>query len=242
MLNPPKQILNRVTITGADDSIEPRELLQLSNEFPFVEWGILMSKSQVGNARFPSPAWLRDLEDISPDLNLSAHLCGRVVRKLLLGDDELWAGWQRWFKRAQLNFHAEATPWDPLRFATALRAEKYKHLQWIFQIDGASGNEYVNAVRDLGTHIDVVELFDLSGGAGVLPWEWPKGDGQHRYRGYAGGLSPDNVVEQLAAIETVAQPPCWIDVETHVRSERDTAFDLAKVRAFLEAARPWVIE
>ncbi len=29
-------MIDRVTITGADDSIEPEELLPLSEEFPFV--------------------------------------------------------------------------------------------------------------------------------------------------------------------------------------------------------------
>ena len=32
-------ILDRVTITGADDSVRPTDLLELSREFPFVEWG-----------------------------------------------------------------------------------------------------------------------------------------------------------------------------------------------------------
>ena len=39
--------LTRVTITGADDSVEPRALAELSEAFPFVEWGLLMSKGHV---------------------------------------------------------------------------------------------------------------------------------------------------------------------------------------------------
>ena len=34
-----------VTITGADDSIQPSQLLDLQKEFPFVEWGILLSRN-----------------------------------------------------------------------------------------------------------------------------------------------------------------------------------------------------
>jgi hypothetical protein len=34
--------------------------------------------------------------------------------------------------------------------------------------------------------------------------------------------------------------PFWIDAETHLRSDGDRQFDLAKVRRFLEAAKPYV--
>lgn len=40
--------LTRVTITGADDAVEPAELQALSHEFPFVEWGILHSYKRFG--------------------------------------------------------------------------------------------------------------------------------------------------------------------------------------------------
>ena len=36
-------ILDRVTITGADDSIHVEQLAELSQAYPYVEWGILVS-------------------------------------------------------------------------------------------------------------------------------------------------------------------------------------------------------
>ena len=50
-------MLTRVTITGADDAVDPGALVALSAEFPFVEWGILFSKSREGEARYPSAEW-----------------------------------------------------------------------------------------------------------------------------------------------------------------------------------------
>ena len=44
--------LQYVTMTGADESVDPKALIELSKEFPFVEWGILIG-SQSG-MRFPS--------------------------------------------------------------------------------------------------------------------------------------------------------------------------------------------
>ena len=51
-------ILDRVTITGADDSIKATDLIPLSKRFPFVEWGILLSKNNEGSFRFPTRDWI----------------------------------------------------------------------------------------------------------------------------------------------------------------------------------------
>jgi phosphoribosylanthranilate isomerase len=84
-------------------------------------------------------------------------------------------------------------------------------------------------------------LFDTSGGAGVLPNRWP-GAWPGRYCGYAGGLGPDNVVEQLTRIRIAANEGerFWIDMERRVRSDDDEQFDLDKVRTVLEAVKPLV--
>jgi len=46
--------LDRVTITGADDQTSIAQMAEFSDMFSFVEWGILVSRSQEGAARFPS--------------------------------------------------------------------------------------------------------------------------------------------------------------------------------------------
>lgn len=43
--------------------------------------------------------------------------------------------------------------------------------------------------------------------------------------GYAGGLGPENINEQLYRISSVAKGPIWIDMETRVRSQYDLDFD-----------------
>ena len=98
-------------------------------------------------------------------------------------------------------------------------------------------NDLLDKVTSDG--INAVPLFDISGGRGIVPKEWPK---QKGYCGYAGGLSPDNLQEQLEKIEKVVDDvPIWIDAETHLRSPDNSILDLDKVRSFLEIARPWVI-
>lgn len=245
-----KKIVDRITLTGANEKTEPHDLLAISEEFPFVEWGILLSKANMGSApRFPGRKWLRKLacaEYMRPML-LSGHLCGRWVRDVCKGKwtflDDL-GELAKMFGRVQLNFHAEVHKLDHQQFVGAFRTTGGAHwaipyaegCQFIFQLDDV--NDSILDVAKAGG-VDAAPLFDLSGGAGVLPERWPVARG---YCGYAGGLSPENVAEQLALIERAAgDGPIWIDVETHVRSENDRIFDLDKVRAFIQNALPWVI-
>jgi hypothetical protein len=52
------RFITKVTVTGADDSVHPHQLVTLAEEFPFVEFGILLSRNSMGRTRFPSRAWL----------------------------------------------------------------------------------------------------------------------------------------------------------------------------------------
>ena len=84
--------INQVTLTGADDSVRPAHLIEISREYPFVEWGLLFSKSQQGTARFPSLNWLQELNHVAEgqNLNLCAHLCGLGVRDLIMDARFTW--------------------------------------------------------------------------------------------------------------------------------------------------------
>ncbi|MDO8469541.1 MAG: hypothetical protein Q7S84_00790 [bacterium] len=242
-----QEIVKTVTVTGADDSIRPQELIPIAEDFPFVEFGILLSKRRTGSTRFPSEDWLRELylvwyerKSQGKAFRLSGHLCGSWVRKLCQGEsdffDEFGYTWAM-FDRFQLNFHREPHRIDEKKFSSILR----QHLpdkQIIFQMDGNSNNEAIFYEMESRSGFTALPLFDASGGAGVLPKRWPEYIG---YAGYAGGLSPDNVGEELEKISKVARGHIWIDTETRVRSNHDATFDLQKVSQFLEVSRPWVI-
>ena len=240
-----KKILDKITITGADDSIKQEEILELSRQYPFVEWGILVSHSQIGCPRFPSEKWLKGLQILSQNIVMkcSAHVCGRWVRQICEGkwdwlhdiETKIWMS----FVRMQLNFHSYMHKIKQEEFIDGIKTRCPPSVrEVIFQIDNVN-NDILNIARE--SSINAVPLFDLSGGTGRLPDMWPTAMGC--YCGYAGGLSPENVVEQLELIETVCgDRTIWIDVETHVRSEDNQQFDLDKVVQFIEAAKPWVVD
>ncbi len=52
------KFIKQVTVTGADDSINYYRLFELSEKYPFVEWGLLLSKNSEGYPRFPTWNWI----------------------------------------------------------------------------------------------------------------------------------------------------------------------------------------
>lgn len=228
--------LDRVTITGADESINPQHLKDISKEYPFVEWGILYSikRNRNGAPRYPQQKWIEELRDINENsMRLSIHLCGRVVRDLVTN-----ARWQipisilKGFQRAQLNFHGERLDFHE-DFVNVL---PYRQ-KFIFQMDGINDNIIYKGLY-LGR--DVVPLFDNSHGAGVLPNTWSKPIAGI-YNGYAGGLGPKNLKKQLDKIaQVVKSERIWVDMETKVRSNDDQQFDLDKVIKCLDIAAEYM--
>lgn len=230
--------LDLVTITGADDSTAIRDIILTSREFPKVEWGILLSLKQEGNPRYPSYEWLDQLYAASKEfkLRLSAHICGRWVRNLIgLGDFFMLEHRPHhlgMFQRFQLNFHAERQERPVSKeFLAVLTALRFK--EFIFQQDGVNDNLFRDVWAVNGMKC-AVPLYDISGGCGILPERWPPAyEGVHN--GYAGGLGPDNLEEELPKIAKAAgKERFWIDVETKVRT--DEKLDIDKVKQFLEIA------
>lgn len=235
-------MLNKVTITGADDSIKPVNLVDLSQEYPFVEWGLLLSRSNEGNPRFPSRGWLRELVHKETfhgvPMQLSAHVCGGWCRDIVLNNlftiIQDRPEYMAMFQRVQLNF----SPYDASRSFVETLKEHYPHKQWIFQVGQKNRDDLLRYAHSQG--VNVACLFDRSGGKGKLPRTWPQPvDGI--YAGYAGGLGPDTLEEQIPKIlEAAGGKPFWIDMESRVRSNDDKYFDLDKVRTCLEIAKKWV--
>jgi hypothetical protein len=234
--------LKCVTLTGADDSTDPSDLIKLSREYPFVEWGILFSQNYDGTRRYPSKRWTTKLMALDlTGINFSAHIQGGYVRDMFEGkfsflDD--YPKFSKLCKRVQLNFHARKVPKTTVDFRSILRNQKKYPYQFILQNDGAN-NELISEFPDS----NVVPLFDVSGGAGVLPSEWPVrlpspyGD----YCGYAGGLGPDNLEQELPRIAIAAESAkVWVDMETRIRSNNDLNFDIDKCRRVLEITKPLI--
>lgn len=214
-------MLKKVTFTGIDQSVKAVEIAALHKEFPFVEFGFLISASLTGknkNPRYPSVAMLKGYRKMNVPMAL--HVCGALAMDLVKKDD--WESVRALvgdsldlFDRIQINAALARHMREKLSFPEGK--------QIILQLH--DGND---AMWEKYGHVkNVVGFQDNSGGTGRFDGEWrvPMAD----FFGYGGGISPENVVEAVRQINEVAHGvDYWIDMESGVRT-RDK-FDLAKCR------------
>ena len=230
--------LRYVTITGADDNVKYDQLWSLHKEFPFVEWAILFSQSKSGVDRYPSWDWVVGLLNFMQDgyaLNLSAHLCGKWVSDVLDGNFTFFNMEQiGCFRRVQLNLGAD-------RLKGALKNTAFLNAIRNVKKPVLLGGNYRGIKLDPDFFMDygLFPLFDASGGHGVLAQEWPVTFPiESLMCGYAGGLGPENLKEQLDKIcQVAAGSDVWVDMESKVRTGEKLDFN--KVRRVLEIAKSW---
>ena len=200
---------NFLTFTGVDADTDLDRLEALSRRFP-LEWGVLFSPDRQGEEpRYPAMEVIERIRDVP--VNKSAHLCGAYSKAVISGDPvELDLSE---FGRLQINSRLP-NPAAIAQFAA------FRELVPIMQ------------TRDLEfpEDGDVAILFDRSGGFGRPPEEWPRHPGD-RLVGYAGGISPENIQDVLAAVDSSG--PYWLDMESGIRT--DDLLDLDKCEAVAQA-------
>jgi len=225
-------MINRITITGADDKVNPEDLAYLSAHFPFVEWGILSYPKKIGKPRFPTSNWIQKLTDKaeSQPMNLSLHLCGDHCETIGKGKNVVgYLGFSTGpFDRIQLNgIHYYIKNKHDLSNLLLWFGEKR---EIIFQSPAI-----LLAAHAASLGLNVSVLFDESGGKGKVPDKWPDQLALTKC-GYAGGLSPDNIEEEIGRIVAGRNGrfDSWLDMESGVRTNNE--FDLDKVTKVLESA------
>lgn len=234
--------IDRVTITGADDTTDVHWMQDMTELFPFVEWGILVSETNMGCPRFPSLEWIAKLSPCASaitrgPMSLSMHVCGKWVRQICKGR---WSEFLKFhsnvlgdYRRIQLNFHSYKHLVNEAFFQKAFIHTKANDWQLIFQVDGVNNDLVKKAVHG---GINAVPLFDLSGGAGIVPAKY-EDPIWNVYNGYAGGLGPENVLSECDKISQVVgagAEKIWIDMETRVRTPDDRKLDTGAVESVLD--------
>lgn len=213
--------LQAVSLTGADDGVDPSTLRAVSQQFPFVEWAILSSSTKrQGTARYPSEDWVARFHAECPDVRKAIHLCGKDVDAFLELDERIHQKVSL-FDRVQLNFNHRRQPKD-----LELLARIANSVTPTVILQHNSANESLWPL--LHGKIDGLSmLFDSSGGGGRSPDDgWPTMLAG-AICGYAGGLGPDNIETEFATIAKIAAGrKFWIDMEGKLRSPVDDSFSL----------------
>ncbi len=225
--------INRVTITGADNKVDKKDLLDLQNEFPFVEWGILFSVKN--EPRYPDKEWIHSL-GYDGALNLSAHFCGWYSRAVLQNNNtEILDACKAQFNRFQLNYNFSYPNQKQHAFAPIIDwCENNPTKAIILQYNKSNASELK---RDFPSNVHF--LFDSSGGRGkeidnINP------PFNNRYTGYSGGINGRNIVSVCKQISEVEfNDKVWIDMENGVRTNNQ--FDKEKVRDVLTKSQKFVV-
>lgn len=235
-------MLERVTFTGIDSSVMFGHLAELTDEFSWVEWGILAG-SQTGQPRheqiFPKPEIIRELRRVFPADRIALHLCGTWARQAAGIEEptqdlyDLCGG----FGRIQVNLNGQTDSreriGDPEREQLVWFAERPFFGKVILQ--------HRESWESVPIHHEQIEyLFDLSEGNGantISQWPppppWPASP--LKRVGYAGGLDPYRIHEALLFARRHPEAPMWFDMQGRIRT--GGYFDLYKVRAVCEAVR-----
>ena len=226
--------LKYVAITGADDGVTVDRLNALAVEFPFVEWALLFMPERMGQNRFPSAAWLKDFAANYKGAHKAMHLCGSAFLGFVENDPAILET-MKGFRRIQLNleFGDVDGRYDPEKLLARIKA--HPEFEFVIQYTEKRKN-LLPALAPIPNH---AILFDASAGTGVLPGSWPAPLSGH-FCGYAGGLKPDNLLENIDKISKAAGDcQTWIDMESGVRT--DDRFDLEKVAQVLARAAPFTL-
>lgn len=212
-----------VTFTGLDENTNPDDLVKIQNQYPDVEWGILLSsKWSDNNHRFPDPSTLIERFG-GRGLRLSGHLCGELAREVARGfwtkTEEVLGDTMEIFQRVQVNEPVAGFYWDA------------KPLPWNLQ-ELIQQRKFPEDIDYSPVSKGFSVLLDPSGGCGIPSMPVPTG--YSGKIGYAGGIGPLNVKDVLREIQRIPEDgEVWIDMESSVRGDGDW-FDTGIVRRVLE--------
>lgn len=209
-----------MTATGVDCRTDVDAL----EDTPDVEFGFLYSVNQAGRAkRYPTWEFIKREASVAKYNPLALHLCGTgAYMQFVTGKLDVSA-----FGRIQINGHHPA---DQIESVCRLFPGK----RFIVQYRGKQSDELLKLQEP-----NLSILVDGSGGKGIIPKSWPLLDTQLAV-GFAGGLSPTNMFDQVNLIRAVARTGWWVDLETNLRTA-DDYFSLHKVKraraAFMRALK-----
>jgi len=207
LLPSPMIQLRCVGFCGADDTVAPSRLKEISDKHPWVEWGVLFRDEKAGLPRYASEKWLAELGKVNSarQMRLAGHLCATHVDELLRGDTSFVSKLHHevGFQRVQVNATA-ANGADISMFATEAGSQRcvealrkamvaLPRVEFIMQRNEQTRPIWAPMLALESLPPNVSFLFDESMGLGVSCGAWAAPPPSHVTFGYAGGLNPGNI-------------------------------------------------
>lgn len=196
-----------VTFTGADERTDLSMLARLAAYYPEMEIAVLLWTPMMGQPLYPTFGQLKAFGRNTSIPRKALHVCGVDVETLLAwekGSPVRALVLDGGYKRIQLNFDCRDQPGITAAQIDCFCERLGEHddsIQVITQYNDANA-AVVNAITDANHRL----LMDSSLGRGILPATWAAPP-EHMLglTSWAGGLSPENIAQQLPLIAAVAQ-------------------------------------
>jgi len=243
-------------LSGVDDSVSPRTLCDISQEFSFVEWGVnFRAEKQGKEPRYASLAWLRQLREevdrrqqtgkFAP-IHFAAHLGGEYCVDVMKGDASLVRTlWEDYgFLRVQLSpTRAHGVNSTQLRkYLTSLKSVivALPQVEFVLEVTKETRGLSFALMDEPQPNLAFLFVSDEpakgdSSSSSAPPLRPPPCPHPGIHVGYGGALNVDNLRDELRRIaSTVDDPkrPVWVDLEAGLRSQgpgKHDEFDLGKV-------------
>lgn len=232
----------RVSCCGANERLAVEQVLGFLAMNPRAELGVGVSEEKF---KYNSPRflWVKDIMTLRDKSmgSLALHVNGfwsalvaekgvmpiEIIEILLASKNEV---------RIQLNTVGSGynmNKMDPKPLAKLIKLyARERHARIIIPYNSKS-DKFIEELRKYTSRFDV--LYDESFGYGVEAERY-----QSLYpdqlQGYAGGLSPDNVQEEIRKIRKCKPNKVWIDAEGQLRKEDGSVLDLKKAQSFVTRA------
>mmetsp|Transcript_51837 Transcript_51837/g.102364 ORF Transcript_51837/g.102364 Transcript_51837/m.102364 type:complete len:271 (+) Transcript_51837:50-862(+) len=229
--------LRTIGYCGVDDSVAPEMLKLISDKYKWVEWGVLFRSDLEGTARYPSPAWVQrllELTEISADkgsvsIRLAGHLCGNRCQDVLDGQTAFVQQLFEWgYRRVQINATAaNSVVVDPTQTKMYVNniiscMQSVPKMEFIIQCNEETRSIYEPLIAEPQPNMSL--LYDASCGKGVRVNSFPSPMLHPTIPcGYAGGIGPDCIAEIMTAVKGVVSVcpehiTAWVDMESSLRA------------------------
>ena len=241
--------IKSIVVSGANEYTQIPSMLRIFSTYPQAEIGVQVSgkKAQESSARY---WWLNALYyamlKTSQKIPVALHINSNWVEQFCQGavphEVDIWLNHcplnngEPFIKRVQLNFKVGREK-TPNISALCYAMSRYPEQRFILSYNEANA-EIITKLYKLGVKFDC--LYDGSFGEGILPNERWAPPFEDVLQGYAGGISIENVSDELDKIAKVVSPEreIFIDAEGKLKGE-DGHLSLGLAGEYLRRASCW---
>jgi len=243
--------IEKITCSDMREYNEIDDIINLGKKYPMAEFAIQAHPSKF-SAHMPRYVWFDTLMHTARvnNINLAMHVNSEWRTEICRGNIpyEIKRMWDMRrdngkpvIGRVQVNINGGkgAFRFYANKVFDIIRA--YPDIEFIFQ--------YTPRQRRRLKKLDKMDapfsmLFDASGGRGISPKMWRAPVMSNHKMGYSGGLSPDNIAENLDKINLVVpkNDNIWIDAEGKLKDPTTKQFDPLRAEIYIQNALRWMVK